>query len=124
MHAETIFPKNQELRTTNQELRTTPPSTPMHILVTYDVATSTDGGERRLRRVAKTCKDYGQRVQNSVFECKVDPGQFTFLKQRLLNEMDLAHDSLRFYFLGNNWQHRVEHHGAKQSYDPDGPLIL
>jgi len=96
----------------------------MVVLITYDVATSTDGGARRLRRVAKTCEDFGQRVQNSVFECKVDPGQFTFLKQRLLTEVDLETDSLRFYFLGANWQPRVEHHGAKKSYNIDGPLII
>ncbi|RYD27210.1 MAG: CRISPR-associated endonuclease Cas2 [Verrucomicrobiaceae bacterium] len=96
----------------------------MYVLVTYDVSTSSDGGEKRLRRVAKACEDYGQRVQNSVFECKVDPGQFTFLKQRLLGEVDLNLDSLRFYFLGANWQRRVEHHGAKKGYDVDGPLIV
>lgn len=96
----------------------------MVVLVTYDVATSTDGGARRLRRVAKICEDFGQRVQNSVFECKVDPGQFTFLKQQLLAEIDLDTDSLRFYFLGANWQPRVEHHGAKKSYNIDGPLII
>ena len=112
------------LSTINYQLSTINFPASMHLLVTYDVATSSEGGERRLRRVAKTCKDFGQRVQHSVFECKVDPGQFTFLKQRLLGEMDLAHDSLRFYFLGNNWQRRVEHHGANQSYDPDGPLII
>ncbi|MES2708185.1 MAG: CRISPR-associated endonuclease Cas2 [Verrucomicrobiota bacterium] len=96
----------------------------MHILITYDVATSSDGGQKRLRRVARTCEDYGQRVQNSVFECKVDPGQFTFLKRRLLEEADLHHDSIRFYFLGANWHNRVEHHGAKPGYDVDGPLIV
>ncbi len=96
----------------------------MHLLITYDVATSTPGGERRLRRVAKVCLDYGQRVQNSVFECRVDHAQFVEVKARLLKEADLSTDSLRFYNLGNNWEHRVEHHGAKPSYNPEGPLIV
>lgn len=94
----------------------------MYILVTYDVATSSDGGTRRLRRVAKTCLDYGQRVQNSVFECEVDPSQMTVLRDRLLKEIDSNKDSLRFYFLGRNWHRRVEHHGANESYDIDGFL--
>ena len=96
----------------------------MHVLVTYDVSTSSAGGERRLRRVARTCLDYGQRVQNSVFECKVDPGQFTLLKARLLREAELEHDSIRFYFLGSNWERRVEHHGTKPGWNPEGPLIV
>ena len=94
----------------------------MYVLVTYDVATSTDGGPARLRRVAKTCLDFGQRVQNSVFECEVDPAQMTTLRDRLLKIIDRDEDSLRFYFLGRNWHRRVEHHGAKQSYDIDGFL--
>jgi CRISPR-associated protein Cas2 len=96
----------------------------MHILITYDVATSSEGGERRLRRVARACLDFGQRVQNSVFECKVDASQFVELKARLLKEADLACDSLRFYNLGNNWEHRIEHHGAKPSWNPDRALIV
>ena len=96
----------------------------MYVLITYDVATSTDGGQRRLRRVAKTCLDYGQRVQYSVFECKVDPAQMTMLKSRLLEIMDPAVDSIRFYHLGNNWQNRVDHHGAKAGYNIEGPLIV
>ena len=96
----------------------------MHVLVTYDVSTSSDGGERRLRRVARVCLDFGQRVQNSVFECKVDPGQFAFLKSRLLAAADLEHDSIRFYFLGANWERRVEHHGTKPGWNPEGPLIV
>jgi CRISPR-associated protein Cas2 len=96
----------------------------MYVLVTYDVATSTAGGTRRLRQVAKSCLDYGQRVQNSVFECKVDPGQFATLKGRLLKIMDDNSDSIRFYFLGTNWERRVEHHGAKSGYNIEGPLIL
>lgn len=96
----------------------------MYVLITYDVATSTEGGARRLRRVAKACSDYGQRVQNSVFECKLDPGQLVQLKARLFAIVDPETDSLRFYHLGDNWEHRVEHHGAKPSYNVEGPLIV
>jgi len=95
----------------------------MMVLVSYDVATTDDGGQRRLRRVAKACKDYGQRVQYSVFECEVDPATWTYLKQRLLREVDLEKDSLRFYFMGANWKSRVEHVGAKPAIDMSGPLI-
>jgi CRISPR-associated protein Cas2 len=96
----------------------------MLVLVTYDVSIVTDGGQRRLRNVAKACKDYGQRVQFSVFECEVDPAQWAVLRQRLIDEIDPEVDSLRFYFLGANWRRRIEQIGAKQSYDPDGPLIV
>lgn len=96
----------------------------MYILVTYDVSTTTPAGKARLRRAAKACLDYGQRVQNSVFECKVDPAQLVTLKNRLFEIINVETDSLRFYHLGSNWHHRVEHHGAKQGYDVDGPLIL
>ncbi|MDZ4743533.1 MAG: CRISPR-associated endonuclease Cas2 [Verrucomicrobiota bacterium] len=96
----------------------------MYILVTYDVATSDEGGARRLRRVAKICLDYGQRVQNSVFECKLDPAKFIELKSRLTSEINDKKDSLRFYHLGNNWEQRIDHIGAKQSYNINGPLIL
>jgi CRISPR-associated protein Cas2 len=96
----------------------------MFVLVTYDVSTVTPGGQRRLRRVAKACLDYGQRVQNSVFECQVDPAQFAALKARLLDLIEPKEDSLRFYFLGSNWRHRVEHAGAKPSMDLEGPLIV
>lgn len=95
----------------------------MMVLVTYDVATTTREGKRRLVRVAKTCLDYGQRVQNSVFECKVDPAQLAALQRRLLDIIDPAEDSLRYYFLGSNWHRRVEHHGAKPGFDPDGLLL-
>lgn len=95
----------------------------MYVLVTYDVATTTPQGRRRLRLAAKTCLDYGQRVQNSVFEMKVDPAQWTDCKNRLLTLIKPDEDSVRFYYLGANWQHRVEHHGAKPSLDVDGPLI-
>jgi CRISPR-associated protein Cas2 len=94
----------------------------MYVLVTYDVSTITPEGQRRLRQVAKTCLSYGQRVQNSVFECKVDPAQFAFLKQRLLDLIEQETDSLRFYQLGNEWHRRVEHFGAKKGYDIDGFL--
>ena len=96
----------------------------MMVLVTYDVRTETPGGKRRLRRVAKICQDHGQRVQYSVFECLVDPAQWTLMKQRLTDEIDPEQDSLRFYFLGANWKRRVEHIGAKPAYDPEGPLIV
>jgi len=95
----------------------------MMVLVSYDVA-SDEGGARRLRRVARACKDYGQRVQYSVFECMVDPAQWTMLRQRLLTEIDEDLDSLRFYFLGAHWRKRVEHVGAKKAVDPQGPLII
>ena len=96
----------------------------MFVLVTYDVSTRTPQGRRRLARVAKACLDYGQRVQNSVFECQVDPARFAALKGRLLDLIDPEEDSLRFYFLGRNWRRRVEHAGAKPSTDFEGPLIV
>lgn len=95
----------------------------MLVLISYDVA-SDDTGQRRLRRVARACKDYGQRVQYSVFECIVDPAQWTMLKERLISEIDPEKDSLRFYYLGANYKHRVEHIGAKPSLEQDGPLIV
>lgn len=96
----------------------------MFVLVSYDVSTMDKGGQRRLRRVAKTCKNYGQRVQYSVFECIVDPAQWTALRQKLIDEIEEETDSLRFYFLGSSWQHRVEHIGAKAGIDQEGPLIV
>lgn len=95
----------------------------MFVLVTYDVRTTTQAGRRRLNRVAKTCLDFGQRVQNSVFECQVDPGQFVTMKARLTDIIQPKEDSLRFYLLGKNWRHKVEHIGASPSVDLDGPLI-
>jgi CRISPR-associated protein Cas2 len=95
----------------------------MYVLITYDVSTVDPAGKKRLRAVARACLDRGQRVQNSVFECKVDPAQFAELKARLLALVDPTTDSLRFYFLGANWHRRVEHHGAKPVIDIDGPLI-
>ena len=96
----------------------------MMILVTYDVSTVETGGKRRLRRVAKACRDYGQRVQLSVFEIEVDPAQWTLLKARLEDIIDAEHDSLRYYHLGTNWRRRVEHVGAKPAVDLGGPLIV
>lgn len=95
----------------------------MMVLVTYDVNTETPAGKRRLRRVAKTCENFGQRVQNSVFECLVDPAEWVALRSRLLEAADQDVDSLRFYFLGKNWQRRVEHVGAKPTYNPEGLLL-
>lgn len=96
----------------------------MLVLVCYDVSTITKEGKTRLRRVAKACLNFGQRVQNSVFECIVDPEQWTRLRLKLIHEFKSEEDSLRFYFMGSNWQHRVEHLGAKPSVDLEGPLIV
>ena len=96
----------------------------MMILVTYDVSTVTAQGRSRLRRVAKACRDYGQRVQFSVFEIEVDTGQWVLLRQRLQDLIDPASDSLRFYFLGAKWERKVEHLGAKPGMDLNGPLVL
>ena len=96
----------------------------MLVVVSYDVSTKEAAGRRRLRRVAKACEDFGQRVQNSVFECVVDPEQWTRLKLRLLDDFDTELDSLRFYYLGANFERRVEHHGAKKTPDLQGPLVL
>jgi len=95
----------------------------MMVLVSYDVANNEDGS-RRLRKVAKICSNYGQRVQYSVFECLVDPGQWALLRNKLLEEINEEYDSLRFYFLGANWKRRIEHIGAKKVMDPEGPLII
>jgi len=94
----------------------------MMVLVTYDVNTETLEGRRRLRHVARECVNYGQRVQNSVFECLVDPVQFAKLKHSLNSIMDKDRDSIRFYYLGANWKNRVEHLGNKTGYDPEGFL--
>jgi CRISPR-associated protein Cas2 len=96
----------------------------MYVLITYDVATATEGGTRRLRRVARVCENYGQRVQNSVFECKVDPAQFVELRGKLEAIIDPAHDSLRYYHLGTNWERRVDHVGAKPGFNVEGALIV
>ena len=89
----------------------------MMVLVSYDVSTLDKAGRSRLRRAAKACLNFGQRVQNSVFECDIDPAQWAELKQRLVTVIDPDYDSLRFYFLGSNWQRRVEHVGAKPTHD-------
>lgn len=96
----------------------------MMVLITYDVNTESEGGKRRLRRVAKICENFGQRVQNSVFECLVDPVQLTDLRFKVEKEIDKERDSLRYYFLGANWKRRVEHVGAKESYDPEGIIMV
>ncbi|HRP63847.1 MAG TPA: CRISPR-associated endonuclease Cas2 [Phycisphaerales bacterium] len=96
----------------------------MFVLVTYDVSTTSKEGRRRLSRVAKACLNVGQRVQNSVFECDLDPAQFAALKHQLLEIASPSEDSIRFYFLGSNWQRRVEHHGAKPSIDFCDTLIV
>lgn len=96
----------------------------MLMLITYDVNTENTAGRRRLRRVARACLDFGQRVQNSVFECEVDPGQWVSLRSRLVAEVDPATDSLRFYQLGKNGQRRIEHVGAKPTLDLRGPLLF
>ena len=95
----------------------------MLVVVVYDVSTESEDGRRRLRRVARICENWGQRVQYSVFECLVDTAQWARLRAQLLKEISEVEDSLRFYFLGKHWQRRVEHVGAKPSYDPQGPLI-
>jgi len=95
----------------------------MMVLVSYDVAQN-DHGARRLRRVAKTCLNFGQRVQYSVFECLIDPAQWIVFKQQLIAIIDEEFDSLRFYYLGANWKNRVEHVGAKEVQDPEGPMIV
>lgn len=96
----------------------------MMVIISYDVATSDPGGKKRLRKVAKECQNHAQRVQNSVFEADLDYSAFLKLKERLLEMIDKEKDSLRFYYLGNNWERRVEHFGAKQTYNPEGVLII
>jgi CRISPR-associated protein Cas2 len=96
----------------------------MMVLITYDVNTETALGRKRLREIAKQCVNRGQRVQNSVFECLVDPTQFKELKNRLEKIADPNTDSLRYYYLGKRWKKRIEHFGAKPVYDPEGILIV
>lgn len=93
-------------------------------LVSYDVSTVDLKGKTRLRKIAKVCQNYGQRVQNSVFEVDVDYGTFLKVKDRLLKLIDLEKDSLRIYYLGNNWEKRIEHFGTKETYNPEGILII
>jgi len=96
----------------------------MMVLVSYDVNTQNAEGRRRLRHVAKICQNFGQRVQFSVFECLVDPARWVSMRQKLIDEISPEKDSLRFYFLGANWKRRVEHVGTKETYDPEGVLVL
>ena len=96
----------------------------MLVLITYDVSTQDGAVKRRLRKVAKECVNYGQRVQNSVFECILDASQALLLKDKLLSIIDETQDSLRFYNLGNNYETKVEHYGAKESYKAEGVLMV
>lgn len=96
----------------------------MMVLITYDVSTTTPQGRKRLRQIAKQCVNHGQRVQNSVFECLLDPAQFVVLRNKLENIMNKEEDSLRYYFLGKHWKKRVEHVGIKETYDPEGTMII
>jgi CRISPR-associated protein Cas2 len=96
----------------------------MLVVITYDVNTETVAGRKRLRQIAKQCINYGQRVQNSVFECSLDATQYRLLQAKLCEIMDKERDSLRFYNLGNHYQTKVEYFGAKSSYEPEGLLIL
>lgn len=96
----------------------------MLLLVTYDVSTQDGAGKRRLRKVAKECVNYGQRVQNSVFECVVDASQALVLKDKLVNMIDKEQDSLRFYYLGNKYDTKIEHFGVKSTYEPEGILMV
>ncbi len=96
----------------------------MLVLITYDVNTADAAGRKRLRQIARQCVNYGQRVQNSVFECKLDPAQYKLFQAKLCAIMDPERDSLRFYSLGNRYEQKIEHFGCKQTYLPDEPLIL
>ncbi len=96
----------------------------MLVLITYDVNTEDPNGRKRLRQIAKQCVNYGQRVQNSVFECLIDAAQFRIVKSKLLKIIDQDKDSIRFYNLGNNYQNKTEHFGAKPTYEPEDVLML
>ena len=96
----------------------------MMVLITYDVNTETEAGKKRLYKIAKQCKNYGQRVQNSVFECIIDPAMLKELQSKLEKIMDVEKDSIRYYYLGDEWRKRVEHIGAKASVDLEGTLIV
>lgn len=96
----------------------------MMVLISYDVSTTDNKGKTRLRKVAKECQNHAQRVQNSVFEADLDYLSFLKLKDRLLKIINPEEDSLRFYYLGNHWEKRVEHVGAKKTYNPEGVLIV
>jgi CRISPR-associated protein Cas2 len=96
----------------------------MFVLITYDVNTETAAGKKRLNKIAKKCESYGQRVQNSVFECIMDAAKCREVQNMLINIIDKEKDSLRFYYLGNNYKNKVEHIGTKPSIDLEGPIIL
>ena len=96
----------------------------MMVLISYDVNTEDKSGRTRLRKVAKECENHAQRVQNSVFEADLDYGTFVRMKERLIKIIDQDRDSLRFYYLGNNWEKRIEHIGAKPTYNPEGVIII
>lgn len=96
----------------------------MMVLISYDVCTMDSAGKTRLRKVAKECQNHAQRVQNSVFEADLDYSSFLKLKDRLVKLIDQENDSLRFYYLGNNWERRIEHIGAKETYNPEGVIII
>lgn len=96
----------------------------MLVVITYDVNTETPAGQKRLRQIAKQCVNYGQRVQNSVFECLLDAAQCRSLQAKLCALIDESKDSLRFYYLGNHYQSKVEHFGVKHSYEPEGVLLV
>ena len=96
----------------------------MMVLISYDVSTIDEDGKKRLRKVAKECQNHAQRVQNSVFEANLDYSTFIKLKDKLEKIIDKSTDSLRFYYLGNNWERRVEHIGAKETYNPEGVIII
>lgn len=96
----------------------------MMVLISYDVSTTSPAGKKRLRKVAKECQNHAQRVQNSVFEADLDYSSFLKLKEKLMDLIDNEEDSLRFYYLGNNWERRVEHIGAKKTYNPEGVIII
>ncbi len=96
----------------------------MMVLISYDVSTSDKAGQTRLRKVAKECQNHAQRVQNSVFEANLDYSSFMKLRERLIKLINQESDSLRFYYLGNNWSKRVEHIGAKETYDSEGVIII
>ncbi len=96
----------------------------MMVLITYDVNTETAAGKKRLRKIAKQCVNYGQRVQNSVFECILDAAQCKMLQHKLIELMDVSADSLRFYYLGNQYKTKIEHFGTKDTYEPEGVLMV
>ena len=96
----------------------------MYILITYDVNITSDGGKKRLRKVAKECENYGQRVQNSVFECEIDNAKWLVVKNKLLEIINEKNDSLRFYYLGDKYDKKIEHYGVKEIVDINEPIVL